>query len=499
MDGEAPEVPLEPKSTPLDDLRQEESSLFGLLRVLLSGKTLPHLVLIALLSALFQFLATTGNDAASALGFLSLSGGYLLTGLVAGVGPVQRWIQLPEETEEPTSGRVKGLILSFRICVFPLVMAAVVFAVLQSLVGPQGALGDLTGALPLVLSSCFVIWAVVQGRGFGRWLASLAASRLPEGDPRNEGLSTGSTVWSLSIVMVLVSVLLVAFEWLADTGTSPAEGLVSNAVFFAVVLVAFGLAWRRSSGARLQASTRADFHRFSSRWMLLTQLMITWHLLTVWRHWAIAPGGAMLFVEEFLLMIFTVVMAIWGLTSKSYRSSLRLVTSQNALPMGLAFGYAYAGSVAMLTTVLDDVRNVMMAGHLIVVVTFLWMQPRVLQSTMGGMETTERIKQVVNEATPAMEASTASDGVPGSTEVERNTEGVVPEDASHTSASAPGSGAANSAGNDAAAEANGPVGGESSSTDDSKADAIGEEVSWTEPEVLADDVAWDDDEIELLD
>ncbi|MEE2973757.1 MAG: hypothetical protein VX831_00800, partial [Candidatus Thermoplasmatota archaeon] len=309
-------------------------------------------------------------------------------------------------------------ILSFRICVFPLVMAAVVFAVLQALVGPQGALGDLTDALPLVLSSCFVIWAVVQGRGFGRWLASLAASRLPDSDPRSEGLSTGSTVGSLSVIVVLVSVLLVGFEWLADTGTSPAKGLVNNAVFFAVVLVVFGLAWRRSRGARLQASSRADFHRFSNRWMLLTQLMITWHLLTVWRHWAITPGGAILFVEEFLLMIFTVVMAIWGLTSKSYRSSLRLVTSQNALPMGLAFGYAYAGSVAMLTTVLDDVRNVMMTGHLIVVVTFLWMQPRVLQSTMGGMEATERIKQVVSEATPAPEASTPSKVSAGSTVME---------------------------------------------------------------------------------
>ena len=486
----APELPLGSESTPLDNLRQEESSLFGLLRVLLSGKTLPHLVLIALLSAVFQVLATTGNDVASALGFLSLSGGYLLTGLMAGVGPVQRWIQLPEETEEPTSGRLKGLILSFRICVFPLVMAAVVFAVLQALVGPQGALGDLTDALPLVLSSCFVIWAVVQGRGFGRWLASLAASRLPDGELRNEGLSTASAVGSLSVIVVLVSVLLAGFEWLADTSTSPAEGLVSNAVFFAVVLVVFGLAWRRSRGARLQASSRADFHRFSNRWMLLTQLMITWHLLTVWRHWAIAPGGALLFVEEFLLMIFTVVMAIWGLTSKSYRSSLRLVTSQNALPMGLAFGYAYAGSVAMLTTVLDDVRNVMMAGHLIVVLTFLWMQPRILQSTMGGVEATERIKQVVSEATPAFEASTASSVSAGSTVAQGANEvsdaegqatpvGVLEQTADETAEMGKMSGASTSVG---------PEG-----------DAIGEEVSWTEPEVLADDVAWDDDEIELLD
>ena len=49
--------------------------------------------------------------------------------------------------------------------------------------------------------------------------------------------------------------------------------------------------------------------------MLMTQLMISWHLLTVWRHWAIAPADALLFLEEFLLMIFTVIMAIWGLTS----------------------------------------------------------------------------------------------------------------------------------------------------------------------------------------
>ena len=45
-----------------------------------------------------------------------------------------------------------------------------------------------------------------------------------------------------------------------------------------------------------------------------------------------------------------------------FRSSLKVVNTDNALPIGLAFGYAYAGSVAMLTTVLDDVKTVMMAA-----------------------------------------------------------------------------------------------------------------------------------------
>ena len=36
-------------------------------------------------------------------------------------------------------------------------------------------------------------------------------------------------------------------------------------------------------------------------------------------------------------------------------------------------------------------------------------------------------------------------------------------------------------------------------TDGSADQAIGENVEWKEPDVLATEVAWDDDEIELLD
>ena len=165
-------------------------------------------------------------------------------------------------------------------------------------------------------------------------------------------------------------------------------------------------------------------------------------------------------------MMFTVLMAIWGLTSRSYRSTLKLVNTNNALPIGLAFGYAYAGSVAMLTTVLDEITNVMMAGHLVVVLTFLWMQPRVLSSTMGGVESTERIQKVIEEALPMI----ANDEV-------ANEESVVESPSSDS--------------DDAASDDSGD--------EDTPAKSIGEGVSWAEPEVLANDVSWDDDEIELLD
>lgn len=455
------------EGTPLDELKAEESSLWGLLRLLLSGKTLPHLVLIVGLSLLLQMMAVAGSESMSALGFISLSGGYLLTGMLSGSGRIQGWIQLPDAADSPDQGRIKRTVFSFRICIFPLTMSVVVLLALLALVGEQGALGDLTGLLPVLLSSCFVVWAIVQGRGFGRWLASLAASKLPEAEDRVEGGLRRHTISSYVLLMALAGGLIAGFEWMAGGSLVPAEFFLDHAIFFVALTGVFVLAWRRSYPGRLQASSRSDFHSFSNRWMLLSQLLIAWHLLTVWRHWVIAPSNSLLMLEEFLLMMFTVLMAIWGLTSRSYRSTMKLVNSNNALPIGLAFGYAYAGSVAMLTTVLNDVRTVMMAGHLVVVLTFLWMQPRVLEATMGGVKATERIQQVVEEAMPAVEGQDLPDG-----------------DAAETSDS------------ETVAQA---VDTDDVSKDDATPPSIGEGVTWSEPEVLANDVSWDDDEIELLD
>ena len=112
-------------------------------------------------------------------------------------------------------------------------------------------------------------------------------------------------------------------------------------------------------------------------------------------------------------MVFTVLMAIWGLTSRSFRSPLKLVSLDNALPIGLAFGYAYAGSVAMLTVVLDDVKNVMMAGHVVVLLTFMWMQPTVLKGVFRTTHQASNIKAIVEKVVPVSDdESDAGESLP---------------------------------------------------------------------------------------
>jgi hypothetical protein len=90
-----------------------------------------------------------------------------------------------------------------------------------------------------------------------------------------------------------------------------------------------------------------------------------------------------IFIEEVLLMMFTVFMAIWTLTSKSIGPKFKLLSTENALPWGLAFGYAYAGSVAMLATALDDITYVMVIGHIIAFLTITWMQRSVLNKVLS--------------------------------------------------------------------------------------------------------------------
>ena len=157
--------------------------------------------------------------------------------------------------------------------------------------------GDQTASLQFVLGSCFVVWAVVQGRAFSRWLASVSASRLPDQADRMEGRLRRSGVSTMLLVVALATGVLALVTFIKNGTVSVPDLLVDNLLCYAALVGLFALAWRRSNGAMLAASNRSDFHAFSTRWMLQTQLLITWHLLTVWRHQAMTPSDELRLIE----------------------------------------------------------------------------------------------------------------------------------------------------------------------------------------------------------
>jgi hypothetical protein len=128
----------------------------------------------------------------------------------------------------------------------------------------------------------------------------------------------------------------------------------------------------------------------------------------VYRHAAMNPGTIEVYIEEVALMIFTVFMGIWSLTSRGFGSELKLLNSDNALPWGLAFGYAYAGSVAMISSVVEDFQTVMMLGHVIASLTGIMMHRSVLKNLLVRHDETIEIQRLVKDIEPATDPEQAT-------------------------------------------------------------------------------------------
>ena len=96
-----------------------------------------------------------------------------------------------------------------------------------------------------------------------------------------------------------------------------------------------------------------------------------------------SPSDLSTIIEEGLLMAFTVIFAVWSLTTYTVRDGKRLISEHASLPLGISFGYAYAGSVAMLTGTFDNLKEVMIFGHVLsICAMMLLLRPTLRTSRM---------------------------------------------------------------------------------------------------------------------
>jgi hypothetical protein len=390
----------------LDELTSQKTSIWSLIKTLLSPQTLPHIALIVMFSTTFYIIASIDSlTTYAAMSFISVSFGYVITAVLSNTEFVQKLTKLPsrelndsDEGQSPSDqvSRLKRVIFSFRICIFPLVMSVFIMLGLMVLFSGEGALSGFESVITYALASLFIIWSIVQGRSFTKWISTVSVSNKPQstekrGKPMAQAIIHGLAILLIAFIGVCI------FHLLQGDDIVPWEILIANLPYLVATLGlhVFAVIWSWKS--RVAASRYVATSAFTWKWTLMAQAFITWHALTIWRHveWApITANGAELFIEEIILMIFTVFMAIWTLTSRGIKSKSPLFNQNNALPWGLAFGYAYAGSVAMLTVVLKEITVVMMAGHLVVILTVLWMQRSVLASLVEDRDQDIEVKRI---------------------------------------------------------------------------------------------------------
>ncbi|MBL6732614.1 MAG: hypothetical protein ISP82_06675 [Candidatus Poseidoniaceae archaeon] len=370
-------------------------SLVSLARTLLSSSTMPHIILVTILSAILYITSSADSlTNISAMAFTSLSIGYGISAITSNSTIVKNWITLDDEETDERPFLIRNL-AKFRICIFPLVMAFISLLAMLFLFGENGVIPIGDGVIPLVMGSLFVVWSIVQGTSFTKWASSASAKLTDKQKPTYLQMSV---LFSIGIIALISSILATIFYQIDNFNLSISGAFLDSLLFTSIavlVLVAnIGYNWQ----LKKLASMKYRLHNFSNRWTIICHVFISWHLLTLWRQIFLDPTEIQVLFEELVLMIFTVFIAIWSMTAKGYKSSFRPINEENALSWGLAFGYAYAGSVAMLTTVFNDITTVMQIGHTVVIIAVLYIHRKVLTDIIGQDNLAVEVNRIVEHS-----------------------------------------------------------------------------------------------------
>ncbi len=325
---------------------------------------------------------------------------------------IQSLTKLP--VEKGDSQWIVRFLMSFRITIVPILMAIVIVGVLWSFTG-----GNDNPWISPGLASLFIVWSIAQAASFRTGMVEWLANGL--GDAKlhtyQEKISTASQI-------LVVQVFALVILWIGQIinqaeKMSLQDALLGGFVFIltSVILQAITLWLTRSE--REASGNEKGMAAFSFKWMIVAQIFITWHAFSIYRRTAMSPSDLSTIIEEGLLMAFTVIFAVWSLTTYTVRDGKRLISEHASLPLGISFGYAYAGSVAMLTGTFDNLKEVLIFGHVLSICAMMFLlRPTLRTSRM----TSEMFLNAKNAVITKSEDATEADSEDGAATLENDSE-----------------------------------------------------------------------------
>ena len=397
-------------------LEFKQIGMLQLIRNMLSPRTLPHIIMIAVISSILLFLVST-QEVLVAMSFISLSISYIVVSMLSNNSMIQSLTKLPEEKGD--SQWIVRFLFSFRITIVPILMAAVIVGLLWSFTG-----GNDNGWISPALASLFIVWSIAQAASFRTGMVEWLANGL--GDAKlhtyQEKISTASQV-------VVVQVFALVILWLGQIISQAEKMTLQDAllggiafIIVSVILQAITLWLTRSE--REASGNEKGMAAFSFKWMIVAQLFITWHAFSIYRRTAMSPSDLSTIIEEGILMAFTVIFAVWSLTTYTVRDGKRLISEHASLPLGISFGYAYAGSVAMLTGTFDNLKEVMIFGHVLSICAMMLLLRPTLRTSRMTSEMFLNAKNVdirMSEETEEVESEEDEDSEDDNSETEEET------------------------------------------------------------------------------
>ena len=159
---------------------------FDLVKNMFSARTLPHIVMIGVMSSCLLLLVERYENMVS-FAFISLSLSYAIIAIISNNTVVQKLIKLPVEKKE-TSFIVR-FAMSFRITIVPILLSTIIMGLLW-----YGLGGSKNSWIAPLLASLFIVWSIVQAVSFRTGMVEWLSNGL--GDAKlhtyKEKLSTAS-------------------------------------------------------------------------------------------------------------------------------------------------------------------------------------------------------------------------------------------------------------------------------------------------------------------
>ena len=361
------------------NVEEPKFGLWELISTLMDLKTLPHILLLLILSTILYALAQ-GPDSAnlySAIGFISLSFGYSLTAMSTRWDFAHKMVRV--EGLASDSWFKSMLLRSLRAWTLPLLLSGLIcFGLLQLVKGNE----NWETWIPLSLATLFLLWSIGQGLSFKSGTSSwLANGKKVLDDSVRESSLIGISTWQ--ILAVTTVAILIGYGYSSGFQGETSEKLKwIGFIILAIIIQIAMIYWIKDTITDVSATKGGA--RFATRWGIISQIFVTWHLASAWRRLIDEPSAFTMIIEEFTLMILTVLLAIWSLASRDVNRGGKLFTSENALFWGLAFGFGYAGSIAMITNLSDslgggNLATTMAIGHLVTALTIIMIHSKTLR------------------------------------------------------------------------------------------------------------------------
>tara|TARA_B100001094_G_scaffold87168_1_gene83425 strand:+ start:2553 stop:3911 length:1359 start_codon:yes stop_codon:yes gene_type:complete len=343
----------------------EQVSVFHLIGNMLSPRTLPHIVMIALISMILLFLVDS-HEVFVAMAFLSLAIAYTMIAGLSNLEIIKKLTKLPEEKND--SPWLVRFLFSFRITIVPILISIILVGLFWE---PLGGNGN-TWISPM-LASLFIVWSLTQAISFRTGMVEWLANGLGDAKLHTYKEKT-STATQFIIVQTFAFVIIWLGQVITDSEKMTAQDAFIGGIIFllASTLLQMLTLWL-TRDERESAGSEKGLAKFSFKWMIIAQLFITWHAFSIYRRWFMNPSEVSTMIEEGILMAFTVIFAVWSLTSFTVKDGKRLVSENASLPLGISFGYAYAGSVTMLTGTFESLKEVMIFGHFITICAMIFL------------------------------------------------------------------------------------------------------------------------------